>query len=142
MFKQRKVKGSIKQKKVENSDSDGDGEGEIKETQEKSTENGRESNNKKHNSNKSSKKSTAPVMSFGDDELMDEDIDVFKVKKSRLSKTIKRKIHQDPLLPEQLHQQDEVQLASSGSNASDYLSSLRQEQNYSVRQAPQTGLEG
>ena len=153
MFKQRKSKGSLKQRKKE--DSDSETERDSNEQSEGISLSNNAPSKKSHKSTKHKKKS-GPVMSFLDGENIEDDggdVAAFKVKKSKLSKTIKRKMHQAPIMSDR----DEGGVTSAGagftststsflSSSGDYLDSLRAEQNFSaplMQQEPQGGkLEG
>ena len=97
MFKQRKAKGSLKQKKVvadEDSDSEAEPEGATGAgvTKEKKSEKTSSSSStsldavghRAHKSSKTTKKKPGPSMSFLDDENSEENVTTFKVKKSKL----------------------------------------------------------
>ena len=161
MFKQRKARGSLKQKKAESgSDNESESEGVNEGVRESGSGNKEVSKSKSKIKSKSVKKKPGPSMSFmgEDNDLMDEegggDVAVFKVKKSKLSKTIKRKLHQNHEVEEPLvsgggggggEPVSAYGSSSSSVSPSDYLSSLRKEQNYSAPQMQsQTlgGLEG
>ena len=137
MFKQRKVKGSLKRKVVE-SESEQEDEEEVVEDV--------NVDNKKKTDKKGKKKGkkVGVSMSFAEDEGDGGDMEMFKVKKSKLSRTIKRKMQQ---APPPIADQERLSSAyhMSSTTSADYLSTLRAEQKYLTPQAdPQTigGLEG
>lgn len=143
MFKSRKAKGSLKKKREEDNDSAPEDERKPKE------DGGIEAAFSKRTPKpvKKAKKKSGPSMSFLDDDPEEDfgGITTFKVKKSKLSKSIKRKMHQAPVLAEPEKAETNV---SSSSSSNDYLSSLRAEQKFSAphglqeQQSGGGGLEG